>query len=220
MKTTRILILLTAIILASCKSSKNAESNTTPTQTTPTTTITTPGKQNQQDDAAVTNFTAKVHATVNIGGKDITCPGNLRLRRGDVIQLSLADPFMGISEILRVEISPNDILLIDRYNKQYVQTTKDELAAIAGSYSSLEANIAEAISYDLIEHRIWDEVVNKDHNDINFDIPAGKPVSLNIRLSKKQPGNANWEAHTAVSPDKMRKVNINELIQSYSSAIQ
>lgn len=218
MKTTRILILLLAIALASCKSSKNAENSTT-SVTTPTTTITTPGKQ-QQDNTSITNFTAKVHANINIDGKDVTCPGNLRMRRGEVMQLSISDPIVGISEIMRLEVSPSDILLIDRINKQYMQVTKEEIRELVDQNAPHISYMVDALSYNIIENKVWNDIVDEDRNEISFDLPIKKPVKINLRLSKKNPGNANWESHTTVSPDKMRKVSPAQLIQSYSSALQ
>lgn len=76
--------------------------------------------------------TAKVTLAVDLNGKGSTkVNGTLRLKRGEVIQLSIA-PFLGI-EIARAEISPDGILVMDRMNKRYVQVSFDELKKLTNA---------------------------------------------------------------------------------------
>lgn len=74
-------------------------------------------------------LTAKMALTLNLDGKgDTKVNGTLRIKRGEVIQLSIA-PFLGI-EVARAEFSPNGILVIDRMNKRYVQVSFADLGAL------------------------------------------------------------------------------------------
>ena len=124
------------LALASCHSSKKLTKNKDKTK--PTTTITTSEKKNkettktnsskkpdkQDPDLSKmktpvgTNFTSKVKMTIPQEGKDVTTNGTLRMRYGDVIQLTLVDPVLGIAEIGRLELSPDNVLIIDRVNKR------------------------------------------------------------------------------------------------------
>ena len=123
---------LLVLTLASCHSSKKAmkdksdKTKPTTTITTPTTSTKKPDKQdpdlNKMKVAVGTNFTSKVRVTITQEGKDVTTSGNLRMRYGDVIQLTLVDPLLGIAEIGRLELSPDKVLIIDRVNKRYVDT--------------------------------------------------------------------------------------------------
>ena len=71
-------------------------------------------------------FTAKVNLSVDLDGKGPTkVGGTLRIKKGEVIQLSVA-PLLGI-EVARVEITPSGVLVIDRVNKQYVKASFVEL---------------------------------------------------------------------------------------------
>lgn len=85
--------------------------------------------------------TAKMSVSLKLNGKNTgKVNGTLRIKRGEVIQMSLT-PFLGI-EVGRAEISPEGLLLIDRMNKRYVQVGFDELKKrtnIVLSYSILEA---------------------------------------------------------------------------------
>ena len=74
--------------------------------------------------------TAKMSLAVDLNGKGPTkVSGTLRMKRDEVIQLSIA-PFLGI-EVARAEISPDGVLVMDRMNKRYVQVPFDELKNLA-----------------------------------------------------------------------------------------
>lgn len=64
-------------------------------------------------------LTAKASVKLQAGQKDVSVSGTLRMKRDDVIQLSLA--FLGLMEVGRMEITPEYFLLVDRMNHQYVR---------------------------------------------------------------------------------------------------
>lgn len=75
-------------------------------------------------------LTARMTLEVRLQDKGTTqLNGNIRIRRDEVIQLSLA-PVLGI-EIGRLEISPEGLLVIDRVNKRYVQVSFEEIKDLA-----------------------------------------------------------------------------------------
>ena len=204
---------LLLLMLASCHSSKKAtkdksdKTKPTTTITTPTTTPTTTTSSNKQDAdlnkakiAVGTNFTSKVKVTITQESKEITTNGNLRMRYDDVIQLTLVDPLLGIAEIGRIELSPKKILIIDRVNKRYVDTTYDEFSAFK----------SRNIDFPTIQDFFWQEA--KKGDSFAYTIPAKKNIKLDLKLSNKG-SNANWDAHTTVS-DKYTKTDANKLFDS------
>lgn len=75
-------------------------------------------------------LTAKMSLVVDLNGKGPTrVSGSLRMKRDEVIQLSIA-PILGI-EVARAEISPEGVLVMDRMNKRYVQVSFSELKSLA-----------------------------------------------------------------------------------------
>ena len=64
-------------------------------------------------------LTAKASVRLQAGQKDVSVSGTLRMKRDDVIQLSLA--FLGLMEVGRMEITPDYFLLVDRMNHRYVR---------------------------------------------------------------------------------------------------
>lgn len=59
------------------------------------------------------------------GGKGKKVTANVRIERGEMIRFSVA-PLLGV-EVMRMEISPEGLLLLDRLHKQYVQVSFEEL---------------------------------------------------------------------------------------------
>ncbi len=211
--------LFLVLTLASCHSSKKAMKDKSD-KTKPTTTVTTPVRSgttsttvsskkspdkqdpdlNKMKVAVGTNFTSKVRVTITQEGKDVTTTGNLRMRYGDVIQLTLVDPILGIAEIGRLELSPDKVLIIDRVNKRYVDTNYEEFSALK----------SRNIDFNTIQEFFWQEA--KSGDQFAYTIPAKKDIKLDLKLSNK--GNsANWEPHTAVS-GKYAKTDANKLFGS------
>ncbi len=196
-------------MLASCRSTKtdtdNGEDKTMPVETV---NVPTPSKdkKNKEDASATTrvvagtNFTAKVKVRLRQGDKDIATTGSLRMRYDDVIQITLVDPILGIAEVGRLELSPDNALVIDRLNKRYVSTTYEE-------FSSLKNN---NIGFGTIQDFFWQEAQNSDR--LSYTIPANRPIQLDLQLSNKSNA-ANWEAHTTVS-SKYVKTDANKLFSN------
>ena len=87
-------------------------------------------------------LTAKMTLDLNLNGKSTgKVGGTLRIKRGEVIQISLA-PFLGI-EVGRAEISPDGMLVIDRVNKRYVQVSFDDLRKLTNV--DLDFHVLEAL---------------------------------------------------------------------------
>lgn len=193
---------LTAIALSSCHSSKHAADNTV-NPTSATTVAGTPSASSY-DISTLTNdsnFTSRIHATMTFNGQSLSTSGHLRMRRGDVIQVSLLDPIIGITEVGRLEISPDMVLLIDRYNKRYVLMTYDEINALS----------RQQLSYPQVEYLFWQQALQAGKDEVKFQIPTSKPIALSLRLSKR--GNdAKWDAHTTPS-ERYTQVSAEELMK-------
>lgn len=150
-----LLALAGATLLTACRSVRNTTTTTTTATTTTTTTIAgetgknaagVAGKTTDTANSAAATaayvarvranaqtarcVTARINMSITAGSKDITTGGTLRLKRDDVVQLSLT--LLGF-EVARMEFSPNDVLIIDRYNRRYVRAAYDDVAFLRQS---------------------------------------------------------------------------------------
>jgi hypothetical protein len=89
---------------------------------------------------------SKVRFTLPKSMLGITLGGKMKMKKGERVQLSLVLPIIGTEE-MKADITPNDMLLIDRHDKMYVQATKEELMQYlpAGSnFAQIEVLLFEA----------------------------------------------------------------------------
>lgn len=76
-------------------------------------------------------FTSKVRLNVHLNGKDMSVNGTLKMKKDELIQLSIV-PMLGI-EVARLEITKDNVLIIDRMNKQYVSAPISILKFLANA---------------------------------------------------------------------------------------
>lgn len=87
------------------------------------------------------NITGSMSFTMQMGSKDITVPGALRMRKDEVIRLQLFIPILG-TEVGRLEFTPTYVLIIDRLHKEYIKadyTQVDFLKKQGITFYSLQA---------------------------------------------------------------------------------
>lgn len=88
-------------------------------------------------------LTAKMSLAIDMEGKGTTkVNGTLRVKKGEVVQLSISAPLLGF-EVARAEITPDGVLVIDRLNKRYVKVPFSELEAM--TKVSLDFHILQAL---------------------------------------------------------------------------
>lgn len=124
--------------------------------------------------------TAKMSASLRLNGKSTgKVSGTLRIKRGEVIQLSIA-PFLGI-EVGRAEISPDGMLVIDRVNKRYVKVSFDELKALANV--DLDFHILEALFLNEVFLPGKEKLTVRDLSSFKLDVVQPE-VLLDVKRSK------------------------------------
>ena len=121
--------------LTACKSTRNIEKNTISAENSKPRTTTITNKQSTativaqkvlshhiNKDAISANAKVKISG---IGGKDLSVNGKLQMKRNNVVRISLR--FLGM-EVGLLEFTPQDVLVIDRFNKQYVRASYNEVS--------------------------------------------------------------------------------------------
>lgn len=215
----KVIYLLALVMLASCHSSKKAQKDadnnvTTPTNTVPATAVVPNTKTPESklsatekllinvDSTSYANYTAKVKVELKRGNKPVATNGQLKMRWNDVIQISLVDPVIGIAEIGRLEFSKDNVLIVDRINRQYVQE----------SYASISAMAKQDITFEYIQALFWSESQKPNNTNISYKIPLKQPATLNLHLENVGHKDG-WDAHTSVA-SKYTKVTAEQLFNS------
>lgn len=87
------------------------------------------------------NIVADGSFKVEMGIKKISCDGVLRMRKDQIIRLQLLLPIIR-TEIARIDFTPDYVLLVDRYHKEYIKTDYSKVSFLADngiSFYSLQA---------------------------------------------------------------------------------
>lgn len=73
------------------------------------------------------NIVSNLSFNIQSGGKDITVPGILHMRKDEVIRLQLLLPLLR-SEVGRIEFTKDYVLFVDRMHKEYVKAGYNDVA--------------------------------------------------------------------------------------------
>ena len=93
------------------------------------------------NNVATENILTSGDFTLQLGSKEITVPAKLSMRKDECIRIQLLMPILR-SELARIEFTPNYVLLLDRYHKEYIKASYSEVSFLANnglSFYSLQA---------------------------------------------------------------------------------
>lgn len=125
-------------------------------------------------------LTAKMSLVLDVDNKPTKVSGTLRIKKGEVIQLSVA-PFLGI-EVARAEISPDGMLVIDRMNKRYVKVPFAELQVLAKA--DLDFHTLQALFLNELFLPGKTELSLRDMSAFDVELLDDK-VQLDVRKTKR-----------------------------------
>ena len=195
-----ILTLLCVILLASCGTKKQAVS--TPAIPQPT------------------YVTSPISLSLATGDKNISVGGTLRMKRDDVIQISLVT--FGILEVGRIEMTSDYFMVIDKINRQYVKAAYSDVPFLK------EANI----DFRTIQAYFWDEQktshVNWERTDYmtleGWKFPTkhvikvsngSKTIKATLSLSNIK-SESGWETRTEIS-SRYKEMKVEEILSRITS---
>ena len=142
-------LLAGTLLLASCHSAKQAGSGQAST-----------ANESAYKQRVISNsqtagaITAKIKAHARMGTQGVTLGGSLRMKRNDVIQLSLT--FMGLMEVGRLEFTRDNVLFIDRIHQRYARV----------SYSQIDFLSAADLDFYALQAIFWNEIFVPGSPDI------------------------------------------------------
>lgn len=91
---------------------------------------------------------SKIHATVNLNGKSVSTNGTLRMKKDEVIQISLMDPLLGIMELGQLEFTQDRVLVIIRIKKEYVEVP----------YSDISMLKTVNVNFNSLQSLFWNQI--------------------------------------------------------------
>ena len=101
--------------------------------------------------------------SIGFSGNNTRVSGSLRMKRDDVIQVSLVP--LGLMEVGRLELTPDYMMVVDRMNHQYVKC----------GYSEVDFFREAGIDFYTFQSLFWDELFVLNGNG---ERPAGDGFKL------------------------------------------
>ena len=140
-----LLFILCAMLMVSCGTKKQATTSAEGAETTltPLQNIVQNVNANRLDASCVT---AKINLSLLKDNKSTSIGGTLRMKRDDVIQLSLVT--FGILEVARVEVTPDYFMAIDKMGRQYLKA----------SFSDVPFLKTAGVDFHTLQALFWDEL--------------------------------------------------------------
>lgn len=180
------------LLLASCGTSKMAQGNATTGQTVASKETKATGAQQSEAVKKLTfvqkvsdnqvyakNIVGNMSFNLQMGGKDITVPGSLHMRKDEVIRIQLFIPILG-TEVGRLEFTPNYVLIIDRLHKEYIKA----------DYTQVDFLKKQGINFYSLQALFWNQLLvpgvqkvsesDLKKFDANLD-ETGENVPINIK---------------------------------------
>lgn len=103
--------------------------------------------QKVNDNAQYVRYiTSKVKFSIEVGTRQMTLTGNLKMKRDDVIRLQLMA--FGFVEAGRLEFTQDYMLIVDRINKQYLKVP----------YAQLEFFRRSGVNFNMLQALFWNEL--------------------------------------------------------------
>ncbi len=116
------------------------------------------------------NITGKMSLTMQRGGKDITVPGALHMRKNEIIRIQIFMPFLG-SELARLEFTPEYVLILDKIHKMY---TKAE-------YNQVSFLKSQGITFYSLQALFWNQLLLPGKKEISDADLTKFTVNLNAQ---------------------------------------
>lgn len=211
-------LLLFIALLASCASKKHAVSTSTVVPDEQTVVVSPTPDSGQEAEASrqdETCITSRVRLDLVSGGKSASVGGMLRMKRNDVIQLSIVT--FGILEVARIEMTPDYFMLVDKMGRQYVKAQYGDVSFLRDG--GIDFNTLQAFFWDEQTRNVpgWErkDFVNIAGRSLPtkhiITIPRGsKTIKADLSLSNLNT-DSDWEKRTQL-PARYKEVSVEELI--------
>lgn len=196
------------LVLAGCRSSKKAPKDTDIISDVSTNQVSTRPTAEEQTLSSViaTRQTAKglrsrVGIKLRYGSKSASASGQMKMKRDEIIQVTVMA--LGIMEVGRLELTPSQLLVIDRVNKQYIQVGWNEVPELAEA----------GIDFSTFQALFWNELFVPGLTGApavaDFDITKESPILvLTPKSSRANTKKLATSFHVGTSPAQLQQTRV------------
>jgi len=143
------------------------------------------------------NISSKITFRLQTGDKDITVPGQLRMRKDDVIRIQLLVPLLG-SEIGRLEFTKDYVLVIDRMHKEYIK----------GDYNQIDFLRDNGLNFNALQAIFWNELFIPGEGKLTDALLEQLTADVQKGLLSYEKGNMTCEWQTEAKTAHITKTAV------------
>ncbi len=148
-----LLLLLMVVVLDGCRSSRHA----TKEKEAEVAGTTVSGQSGQISGAQ--GVTAKMKLRLEAGGKGVNCGGSCCLVHDDVVQVEITYSVLFVTlNVGTLELTKDDILLLDKMNKRYCRATYDDIPELK----------AAGVDFYYLQSIFWGEAEGKGNAYVDW----------------------------------------------------
>lgn len=137
-------------------------------------------------NSPLAHLSSKVKLSANIGGKELSANGNIKIKRGEGLFISI-NALGGLIEVARVEMSPEKMLLIYRLGREYAEVR----------YSDVDVLSRLGINYSMLESILLNELFTPDGKSVEKELSKMNVTVANgeILLSTERERGMKYSFH-------------------------
>lgn len=158
------------------------------------------------------NITGNMDFTISMGAKEISVPGNLKMRKDEVIRIQLNAPLLGF-EVGRLEFTPKYVLIVDRIHKEYIKA----------DYNQVDFLKKQGVNFYSLQALFWnqlllpgtDKLSESDLKKFDADLSGS---SENVPVTFKQ-GNMSYSWKANRSTGRINQADVNYKTSASSSTL-
>lgn len=186
------------LLLAGCRShkAKDGEDVAVPVDTVSTVTA----LPWQDGDVATTTG----RATMIYNGRRATLNTNVRLKRGDVVQVQFTYSMIITIQVGSMEMTQSDFLFLDRVNRQYVRAP----------YAEVDGFLSREINFENIQGMFWGDKEGRMPRELQLSLPiSGKMLKAHFTFDEWIHDDG-WQTRTQFNESRFAQVTLEQLVQT------
>ncbi len=150
-------------------------------------------KSSVQQRTSAQSLTSKLNLTLSSGSKKLNVAGTYRMKRNEVIQINITYTLLVTVNIGTLELTPDYILVLDRFHKRYCRV----------GYSEVPALVQNGIDFAYLQRIFWGEAEDSPSKAITWKYAdwmsfADGQFPANIQFELKH-SSSNYKANFDLS---------------------
>ncbi len=154
----------------------------------------------QDGDVATTTG----RATMTYNGRRATLNTNVRLKRGDVVQVQFTYSMIITIQVGSMEMTQSEFLFLDRVNRQYVRAP----------YAEVDGFLSREIDFENVQGMFWGDKEGRMPRELQLSLPiSGKTLKAHFTFDEWS-HDGGWQTRTQFSETRFDKVTLEQLVQT------